>query len=413
MGEQAEFALAIPAAYQQFLATEKMVVSQLSACVYIPRDRDRSISIVLSERPPNISLSADSPLALVPGLEEAGIVLVPLSQSLSTLKRECLKSKSTSYKSISSASSPERLLPLWMVSFLLGLDSIYACQYKWNQSLQWLRKLETKSGPKLQYLCDEIEKSFDTLSVAGPIQGLTTPTSAGSVLVSSDDLTSLLSNMWLSNFNIDPLITLLNREAEHELTDIRSLTLGESTRLLELFVEGLPPILPRLARLESHVQSGSVRQVLIPAFINNNHFTLFSIDFIRHTYAYADSLDADARPPQEHRAALKNWAEHVADCEFRTNEFGSFRIPAQNDSFSCGVVVLSSIAAVMLGIPGWNKSIKDSFRLFWFVWSVNVQYDKVSLTIRSCACLANSHLTQSDILRLAQSLQADSGAVQP
>jgi len=56
MGEQAEFALAIPAAYQQFLATEKMAAPQLSTCVYLPRDRDGSISITLSERLPNISV---------------------------------------------------------------------------------------------------------------------------------------------------------------------------------------------------------------------------------------------------------------------------------------------------------------------------------------------------------------------
>jgi hypothetical protein len=54
------------------------------------------------------------------------------------------------------------------------------------------------------------------------------------------------------------------------------------------------------------------------------------INFVARTYAYANPLDT-AKPPHQHLAALKRWAEHVADHELSENDSESFRIPAQNE----------------------------------------------------------------------------------
>lgn len=213
--------------------------------------------------------------------------------------------------------------------------------------------------------------------MASPIYGLVLPTKSSDVQVSSEDLCCLLGNRWLSNWNIDPIIHLINRFAAGDSISTRALSLSETMALSEISREDSVVTTSLLADLELEIKSGHVTRILAPAFVNSNHFTLFSINFMQHTYAYADSLSSSATLPKRYATALGRWAKHVSNHPFTAKNSPSFTLPPQNDTFSCGVVVLSAIASIMIESPAWSKQHADLFRLLWFAWSLNPDYEKV------------------------------------
>lgn len=143
-------------------------------------------------------------------------------------------------------------------------------------------------------LCGAINEGLKTLHVVTRIPGLMLPINGGEVNVATDDLLCLLGNCWLSNWNINPFI---NRFAKSDRIGCHALLLCKATGLHDLPEDGTHVTSLSLAHLEHDIQSGNVTRILAPTFINGNHFTLFSLNFTNHTYAYADSLSSLATPP--------------------------------------------------------------------------------------------------------------------
>ena len=366
-----------PGAFRRFIPTRETLVLDLDACLFLPRDYDEIISVSVSDKPPNVSFPESlSQQAMASILSRCALISVPSSKALARFDDDCSQLV-PSYQSIFVSSCPGQLLPLWVAAFLLDLSSIYDLHCRWIQSLKWVRGILARASPSLSPLCDAIQEGLKTLRIAAKIPALMLPTHSGEVNVASDDLLCLLGDWWLSNWNIDPLINLINRFAESDSIGCRALSLCEATGLHDLPEDGSRVTFPSLAHLEHNIQSGNVTCILAPTFINNNHFTLFSLNFTDHTYAYADSLSSLAIPPEKHLNALTRWAHHVSGRLFMPEKPTSFNLPYQNDTFSCGAVVLSAISAIILGTPQWSKQCANSFRLLWFAWSINPGYSKV------------------------------------
>ena len=59
----------------------------------------------------------------------------------------------------------------------------------------------------------------------------------------------------------------------------------------------------------------------------------------------------------------------------------SFSPTIQHDTYSCGVIILSTIAAIILSILAWEPQDAAVFRLFWFIWSAHPHFTLVSLLL--------------------------------
>jgi hypothetical protein len=85
---------------------KEMTLSELPACLYIPRATMAEACPSLCQRTlPNVLLPDDESSTLVAGLEDVGIARVPCNQRLCALG-EGFESKLVAYESISSSSSP-------------------------------------------------------------------------------------------------------------------------------------------------------------------------------------------------------------------------------------------------------------------------------------------------------------------
>lgn len=366
----------LPTAVQRLIATRETRLSHLEGCLFLPHDHNAQVSIAYSETIPHVLVVGDavSLETMKAGLANAGIRALPSSEQILRLK-DSLHSISTSFKSITISLSPGLFLPLWVASLLLDLHNIYTEQCQWHRALRWVKQTAVENTAIMELLHQELGKSFQSLCVSMPVQGLLISSSSASTFpINSVDPTCLLSDEWLSNFNIDPLIRLINRFAESETMSIRALTLAETTGLYDASIGTSPKAPGSLASLEHDIQRGHITRVLAPVFVHGNHFTLFSIE---QTFSYADSLDASAHPPLLLLHALRGWAQRVVSGKLWVEAHKALTVPAQNDMSSCGVVVLSTIAAIILGLPCWSQQNANMFRIFWFTWSANSKFKKV------------------------------------
>lgn len=367
----------IPAAVCAFIATRDTRLSALGKCLYLPRETKSSFSISFSESLPNVTMlptNSSSCEELKTALAAFGLSLLPCHGILAQLKTQ--STCSNSYNSISVSLSPGHFFPLWVATLLFRLNGLQELHCRWLQALDWIERSTLKAPPNMRRINEEVARALESLCLARPVDGLIVATVATSFKIQAEDLLCLPANAWLSNFVIDPLIRLMNHAAPPLSSGICALTLEQSTALYSASPNPSLPPSDFLSNINDHVQSGRVTRILVPTFVNGNHFTLFSLCFATQSYSYGDSLRPFARPPPAHLNALMEWAKRLKPGSW-SESLPTFTIPAQQDTFSCGVVVLSMVATILFGSPDWSPELADYFRLFWFAWSANPNYQKV------------------------------------
>jgi hypothetical protein len=119
----------VPTPFQRFLPTKETLLSHLEDCLYLSRDHDGKISVFVSDLPLNVHFSEDNTSlhALASIFADCGLVALPMSVQLERFKLDHSSNKPSPlpYQSITTSSAPSKRLPLWVVSFLVGLDYIY------------------------------------------------------------------------------------------------------------------------------------------------------------------------------------------------------------------------------------------------------------------------------------------------
>ena len=108
----------------------------------------------------------------------------------------------------------------------------------------------------------------------------------------------------------------------------------------------------------------------LPLHMNGNHWTLLQLDLTTHQYAYSDSRNSFAVVPQDIINILTWWLDAVPQGENNvtfTLSSEPLNIPKQIDGFSCGIVVLSTIAHILLGDYPWTQRCYTCERMEWFL----------------------------------------------
>jgi hypothetical protein len=147
------------------------------------------------------------------------------------------------------------------------------------------------------------------------------------------------------------------------------------------------------------MRAGLVDIVWFPLHVSGNHWTLLKINLITKTIAYSDSLGGTI--PSEDLALIRWWLKCLLG---DTGEFHviapDFPSPRQCDSHSCGIIVLSILAFVLLHYDLWCPEKAASERMQWFLRLSAPFADVEDLVRIFSSTLASSKLTRNLLYRL-------------
>lgn len=128
------------------------------------------------------------------------------------------------------------------------------------------------------------------------------------------------------------------------------------------------PYNPKLPRYgDKAICLGSVDRVFIPAFVNGNHWTLVIVDCRNHTLSYFDPMHRNALAPAEKLSDLRWWLDGLLPGHLWPVVPTPVVSQLQTDSSSCGIVVLSAVASLLLGYPTWVQTAWRESRMEWFL----------------------------------------------
>jgi Ulp1 family protease len=114
-----------------------------------------------------------------------------------------------------------------------------------------------------------------------------------------------------------------------------------------------------------------VDTLYLPVHVNGNHWTLLRLDLVSCQYAYGDSLSASPCVPSEVLDILVWLLNSIRPGENKsvfTLSPQILEIPRQMDGFSCGIIVLSTIASILLDFLPWTHIGYAAKRMEWFIY---------------------------------------------
>jgi Ulp1 family protease len=207
---------------------------------------------------------------------------------------------------------------------------------------------------------------------------------SSAVHLTTQDLALFLSSQWLND-------EMINAGTDYIL---RRLKPGSRVRILNcLFIQALgnhraqretyTP--PTFSSIERAIRAGIVDVVWFPLHVGGNHWTLLKIDLVSRTIVYADSLYG--LPPIDELALVQWWLKSLLSIseDFSVIE-PDFVCPRQQDGHSCGIIILSILASVLLQYEPWIPAHAQAHRMEWFLRFCETFADGVCLSSR-CAIL--------------------------
>lgn len=103
-------------------------------------------------------------------------------------------------------------------------------------------------------------------------------------------------------------------------------------------------------------------RVYIPCNVQNNHWSLFSLDVWTETITYGDSM-AGQCPPAD-LAAVKRWlSKHFEPTLWKFAGTMTIGEQPDDDAVSCGVIVINAIKHATFGDALWTEEARDTIRL--------------------------------------------------
>lgn len=133
--------------------------------------------------------------------------------------------------------------------------------------------------------------------------------------------------------------------------------------------------------LDLAIQSGEVNTLYIPLNVKRGtHWALLQVDVINHTYSYADCYSGDLEPPKK-QFDLITWWLGAVDPSYTTPTRTPFHVqlPTQADGSSCGIIVMSLMATLLMDLPLWEQGRAHIERALWFSrLSPVIEEDEVS-----------------------------------
>ncbi|KAJ7745879.1 hypothetical protein DFH07DRAFT_924502 [Mycena maculata] len=191
------------------------------------------------------------------------------------------------------------------------------------------------------------------------------PGLSSAVHLTTQDLASFLGTDWLNDEMINASVDYILRRLE-PWSRIRIFNC--------LFIQSLGNARAASGRynplkfspIERAIKAGLVDTIYFPLHVSGNHWTLLKIDLIANTLAFADSLGGS--PPNDELALIRWWlAALLPDSRYFSLVPPDFPSPRQQDGHSCGIIVLSILATILLGYDIWEREHAACHRLQWFL----------------------------------------------
>ena len=253
--------------------------------------------------------------------------------------------------------------PLWIEHLLSKLDSYSRKEKAWMNSLEWLHTTIKHTPDKsTRVLAGECLESWDDIPWDGLVLGL-----GRAVLLSTKDLAKFLTNEWLNDDMINAGLTWIS----HHISSDRRI------RVLNVhFVDALRNLRSTQRSYNSRhcqpldhlITNNKLDTIYAPLHVNGNHWTLLRIDLQTRQYAYGDSLHPSAQAPPEVIDLLNWWLKSLTPGSNLIPSSHRLIMPQQEDSFSCGVVVLSTLACKLVDECGpWEQQFYASERMAWYL----------------------------------------------
>ena len=222
------------------------------------------------------------------------------------------------------------------------------------------------SSKRRKELIKDCEEVMENIPYSATVPGL-----GNAAVLTTHDLSLFLSDEWIN----DEMMNAGSQYILHQLGTwnrrriVNCLLVGS----LQSSYRRSPKYQPQQPTMLDHlITSGVVDKLYIPLHISGNHWTLLEADLVERTFAYADSLSVSAAPPSSTLQVLEWWIDQVVlnpltpRSQFRRVD-AKFSMPHQRDNFSCGIVVLSTLAHILLHYSAWTPETYAEERMEWFM----------------------------------------------
>ena len=287
-------------------------------------------------------------------------------------------------RSILLPGDPISRYPLWIEHVLSDLEISTRKERAWVKASDWLYSTAANSiDSDTTAMVGDCFERFNEIPWDSIVPGF-----SEAVSLSTKDLAAFLSDDWLNDEMLNAGIDFITRHLENQ---------SRARAVNVLFVDALHSARSRHKTytrrnpqtLDQLIIDGSVDTLYLPLHVNGNHWTLLLLDLVNRQYAYGDSLNHSATVSPNVLDILVWWLD-VIQLDRSKSKFTlspqSLPIPRQNDGFSCGIIVLSTIASELLGFSPWTQGDHACQRMEWFLrLSQNLQNRNVRLS----SCFSN------------------------
>ena len=336
---------------------------------------------------PNTFVGDSDGLVFQNDLQECRTQLLASSSHVPYLRTKFNDAWLSGAQSIRLPGDPLTRYPLWVEHLLGNLEVSARKERAWMKASDWL--FAVASCAANSDTTDMVADCFESFNEV-PWDSIV-PELGQAVLLTTKDLAAFLSDDWLNDEMMNAGIDFITHRLGHE----------SRTRVVNvLFLEGLRAVRSRHGTyttrqrhlLDQLIADDSVDTLYLPVHVNRNHWTLLRLDLISRQYAYGDSLCTSASVPHGVLDIIVWWLDSVQpgnnESAF-TLSSQPLNIPRQTDGFSCGIIVLSKIAAALLEFTPWTQ---DSYACQRMEWYLRLSDNLRSHTVSLLCCLTNHPL---------------------
>ncbi|CAK5278912.1 unnamed protein product [Mycena citricolor] len=251
--------------------------------------------------------------------------------------------------------------PLWIIQVLSNVHTFLDRRNQWQGAVEWVQSCQI--NPRTQDNAETCMDIIESLPWDSAVPGF-----GSEAYLTTQDLALLLGDGWLNDDLINAGVESIRR-----CLPVDSRVAFANCLLVQALAGACASSSGYHAHslLDRQIENGLVDVVWFPLHVSGNHWTLLRIDLNARTLELGDSLHQGSRnkdsTPDE--VGVIHWwlrllrpgPEFTVVQSFFTRNF-----PHQDDTHSCGVVVLSTLRHTLLGDDTWTWQDADLHRLRWF-----------------------------------------------
>lgn len=262
-------------------------------------------------------------------------------------------------------------LPLWFENLLSLVAHYVRKRNSWLSGLTWLNKVvlhpRTGSPSHIPDLVDTCRYRLDVVPWDSVV-----PDVMKNSMLTTQDLARFLRDRqenWLNDEMINAGASWITQRVSPEtrVHVVNCLSFNVLQRRYKAASGQSYTRMQGFRVVDNSLAADSLDDIYIPLHVNN-HWALVHVNLDQHTISYADSLKAKAAVPAEAHETIEWWLRSF------NKDFASlrvvqpaFNVPNQRDTSSCGIIVLTTLAAILLHYTAWSVSSGESERMEWFL----------------------------------------------